>query len=107
MRYIKTYEELNNGPKLGDYVICFNPYYSMEWNNYLMSKIGQIVYINNDKNGKEFFTVKFDEPIKLPNAVWDDERRCFWRSEIKHWSKNRKDLEQYADLYDNINIYNI
>ncbi len=103
----KIFEKLDTDiPKLHDYVICYNQYYSIDVNNYLMSKIGKIYQISYS-DGKPLYSVIFDELIKLPNHKYEQDSLVFWKNEIKHWSNNKKDLEQFVEIYDDITKYNL
>jgi len=106
MKYIKTYETLNDFPKNGDYVICKNDYLYVatdrdDLNNFLKNNIGQIVDIQNLKYS---YIIKFNNvPTDIRDYFNTDYLRGFTRREILHYSKNKKDLE----LFINVNKFNL
>ena len=78
MKYIKKYEELNQGePKLDDYIIVNGEgIYSR-----LKNKIG---YIKNSFPDSHQSTYK---------CIFDNDIWWINRSDIKYWSENKEDLE--------------
>jgi len=109
MKFIKTYENMSE-PEIGDYVICQNP---PKWtsinksntemlNNFISSNIGKLVkndiwHLPDNRNCKLYII----EYQNIPNEIEEDfifnqsSHRAFLKEHIKHWSKNKKDLESY------------
>lgn len=61
MRYIKTYEDINDRPKVGNYVLMRTDSKNIEYNNFIRNTPGVIVTISNT-----LVVVKYENiPIKL------------------------------------------
>ena len=101
MKYIKTYETLNEGtPEIGDYVIIrMWTHLNGELMNFINNNIGQIAY--KSSLGNEL-TIKYDNvPGKLqthfvfPGSLSKDKRlsRTFHKNEILYFSKDKTELE--------------
>jgi hypothetical protein len=55
MKYIKTYEDLDNGPQVGDYVICLaTEMYIPEYKQYILDNVGFIVEKEIDRFKLEY-----------------------------------------------------
>ena len=94
-------------PTYHDYVVASEPLWSLDQNMFFLSNIGQIQSIS-DVNGKPLYTVYYDKEIRdMPNFKLGKDRNIFWRKDIKHWSKNKEDLLQFVELYDDISKYNL
>jgi len=109
----KIFEKIDVGePNIGDYVVCTNKYWTLDQNKFFLSKIGKIWRIST-VDGKFLYSVKYNEEFidDFPNRKnygghWRPEL-VFWRNEIKHWSKNKKNLKQFVEIYDDIFKYNL
>ena len=92
MRYIKTYEQELNNPKIGDYVICKEES-KARLDKFLSFNIGRILL---RQDGKYKYIVTFDN---IPEDILDrfsvDGERAYSRAEILHFSPNKEDLELY------------
>jgi len=94
MKHIKVYDNLdNNEPEEGDYVICkehsLNKYFVL----FLENNIGKIIKINDYR-----YFITYDNIPEECNDYFmlyfcNFKTRDFFKSEIKYWSKNKKDLE--------------
>jgi hypothetical protein len=103
MKYLKTFEENENEPQVGDYVICTeHAYPNDELNNFLCTHIGIISAINFDTYAWSpiRYEVEFEELV--PNFYAKNVRK-FLKNEIVHWSKNKAELE----LILTVNKYNL
>ena len=83
MKYIKTYEEINQGtPEVGDFVLCDisrNTVTNDELYQAYTTTIGKIVTMDDNN-----YEVYFDSI---------DDFDYFHNSEIIYWSKNKSELE--------------
>lgn len=117
MKYLKTYEELDNKPEIGDYVYVVynrdNWLFKDETFEYAESNIGQIVDIIKDRikpYSRTFiniYQIKYDglhKKLSPDNCNFgvcycpDDTSYYFIYAkdkDIKDFSKNREDLEHY------------
>ena len=107
MKYIKIYEENNDLPEIGDYVICTTTkidYTSLV--KFLNSNIGQVIDANDTHAGDRISSypgkdsVYFRHPVKYENVPKDlrtvfneDNYRFIKKKEFLYHSKNREDLE--------------
>ena len=92
MRYIRLFEELNQGePKVGDYVLC-----EIDFRPERNGRIGRIIEYTPaerfyaTKMGKVAYNYRV-EYFEYGNSV--EIRVMVSRDEIKHWSDNKKELE--------------
>lgn len=104
MKYLKTYEEINERElQIGDYVICPETYgFSEQVSNFVENNIGQ--YIANAD--MDFLIIQYENvPDELKvNLYYTNENYITYensavveRYEIKYWSPNKDDLEIYLD----------
>jgi len=99
MKYIETYENMSE-PEIGDWVICKDVNTFNEDNDiidFIDNNVGQIIKITKIvyliKYGINFNKVEFEpESFGFPSDDGLGVRR-FQRSEIKHWSKDKENLE--------------
>jgi len=115
MKYIKTYENINeDAPQVDDYVICEEYSDERELDIFLANNIGKIVDI--EKNTyfagiKDIiYWVKYDSNIgeELETSFnfgkyMEKNTRPFDKKEIKYWSKNKEELEHIISA----NKYNL
>lgn len=104
MKYIKTYEEINdNIPQVGDYVILNDDSTfdndDMNYLNFIKTSIGYIFkkpnvkfsyikYDNIPDNIKDYFQYSdYSEGLKVGNCILAND------SNIQYWSKNKRELE--------------
>lgn len=107
MKYIKSYENIEDKPQIGDYVIChetidFSDIQSIIHDviNIVNNNIGQYVYNDEyDSKSKYNYLIKFNdvnipENLKLEFLANDIEKcRRMSREEIIYWSKTKEELE--------------
>jgi len=110
----KIFESLNdNSPQVGDYVICHEGTMLQEYElcDFLKSNIGQIINISGFLNAN--YRVKYKKrPAGSPAFyfyTFENIRniRNFDISEIKHWSKNKEDLEPIAQFNRDLNKFRL
>jgi hypothetical protein len=87
---MKTFEQYNNEPKVGDYVICICKPDNTKLIKFLSNNIGQIDYITKNK---DVYSVKFENMTKELKYDFGQNKIGFKRSEILHHSTNKEDLE--------------
>jgi hypothetical protein len=107
MKYIKTYEDINKEPQVGDYVICddyFDKLTEFEANN-----IGQITSIDDDVDNGAPYNIKYNN-IPYNIRTWffynDDHNygiRPMSIEEIIFFSSNKEEVERYLQA----NKYNL
>lgn len=129
MKYIKTYEELDQDqPKIGDYVICNEITGNNQLNDdefmiksFISKNIGQIVdFRTKDNISSQYDTVEnkysiFVQYEDLPDEIYDDFDyhtnidycRIFNINEIIHWSENKDELEEILEFDSTVNKYNL
>ena len=114
MKYLVEYEDLDNvsddGPDIGDYVICTSENYlgiDPRIENFLADNIGQIIEINNnphypykiqydiifDKNGLSLDSRYHFNRVYFQFNSDPDGCRIFNRRQILVYSRNKEDLE--------------
>lgn len=114
----KIFERLDEGePYIGNYVIASNKYWSEDQNRWFLGHIGKIKDISRNRNNGTkpdslMYTVKYEDIFnELPTWSYDwkynGNEMVFWRNEIVHWSKNKEDLEDFADYHSSISKYNL
>lgn len=97
MKYLKTYENLNNMPEIeiGDYVVCVDHNDDDDLVKFLSENVGRVEII---KPNKEWLGINFDN---IPKKLIDDYTDPPWdfdMSEIVFISKNREDCELYLSV---------
>jgi hypothetical protein len=118
MKYIKQYEANYNQPKIGDYVLCeLDPIDNADDNklvSYIKNHIGIIIRkkpseIEINNRHKLLYHIKYegitqdDYEDDYSLAEDTDDTFLIWRKEIKHWSKNKEELEFILS----VNKYNL
>jgi len=116
MKYIKTYETLVKHtyegrikPKIGDYVICKDNFFTYRddnmvdyYHDFLENNIGLI--IGKEEIDYDRFIVKFDNiPEKISGFFDVDGCTYFYKNDIIHFSPDEEKLE----LIISTNIYNL
>lgn len=103
MKYIKTYDSINNEPQIGDYVVCEDPGMEREGHeemyDFITTNIGQITNIADGKSNPLYYIhynnvpdkLKFENNINSSSYILDQEP--YRRKNITMWSKNKEDLE--------------
>jgi len=101
MKYIKTYENLKEDVKIGDYVLCSeykDPGYKdiLDVNDietFIENNIGKIIELDR---GSFDYIVKYTnipKELKLEFSFLNNSARGMYKEEIDYVSKNKKDLE--------------
>ena len=102
MKYIKLFEEIDNKPEVGDYVICveFDSGLSglEKFNHFLSNNIGKIIFIATGQNHDDIeYYVTFDNP---PEDILD---YAFYTKRLRYINNIDKDeYEMVNDEYTNI-----
>ena len=84
MKHIKLYEELNDEPKVGDYVVCstFNMIHP-DYFKFILSNIGEVVEIEAVEHKMRFFTsIKNSFKIEyrnMPATSWSSFKEYWYR----------------------------
>ena len=71
MKHLRTYEESNNEPEIGDYVIIKRSKFwsprDENFSEYVNNNIGQIidVFKDNDSNYTEEYVIEYERAIKI------------------------------------------
>ena len=102
MKYIKLYEELNDEPHIGDYVVCecINSFSSEEVRDYLENNVGKICKIEDHVIS---YLVKYENtPFDLFIGINDNYKKDvgYWwfdKLEIKIHSSNKEECEAYLN----------
>ena len=102
MKYLKTFEQNSNEPEPGDYVICEDSgTFTGELDEFIKNHVGQ--FIQMDAVG-DFYIIRYENiPNYLKGGFYYNDCTIMERHEIKHWSKNKEDLEIILSL----NKYNL
>lgn len=105
MIYLKKYENINDKPKVGDYVLI-DPSKFDELKDFFNSEIGKIFNVDEIEiklNGYPYF-IKFEKNI--PTSIFgpkNDNKMAFKEKELLSWSNNKKNLKIKIDA----NKYNL
>jgi len=94
MKYLKTYEQNSNKPKIGDYVLMKTDSKNIDYRNFLKSNAGKIEYIM----GNVVYVLYKNIPIKLLkffnfNTFSQEYYHTFNENKILVFSDNPDDLE--------------
>ena len=102
MKHLKYFDNNNEEPQVGDYVIWEDSTRKVEdFQNFICNTIGQIVKIYNDGDYDDDFpyVIKYENiPYEILAAFSYDDypekcTRIMCKEEIIHFSKNKEDLE--------------
>ena len=90
MKHIKLFENYNNTPEVGDFVVANWDKFKDSYQDFLLSNIGEIskVYYNDE------YEVLYDS-TSLPSEFNSDNKFLFPEDQILYWSRNKKDCEKY------------
>lgn len=101
MKHIKLYENFNELPEIGDYVLVDITDANKEYQNFINDNIGRIIFINNPddwilyleyenipKNIRHMFSHSAPGKQNLTSYV-----TVLHVNDIKHFSKNKENLE--------------
>jgi len=116
MKYLKTYEQSIDEPKVGDYVICDDEFFPEDYGLrvFIKNNIGQINGISTLPGGYRTiglskYNVLYDDiPLSsirihfqtnygtsTRKPAWPSGNRIFNRKDIIYWSDNKEDCETY------------
>lgn len=100
MKYIKTYENLEIEPKVGDYVICDDSSAKdhIILRDFINNNIGRLNHI--DKEDPMPYDIEYKNiPYELSSFYFGfngrKNNRIMNRTEIIYFSKSKEDVEQY------------
>lgn len=97
MKHIKTFENKNSQPEIGDYVYCIDTTnFGYGLDEFLKDAIGEIVDIDYEEGKINRIYVEFDE---LPELLFDKLAipTNFLPKEILFWSKDIEEVELFRD----------
>jgi len=101
MKHLKTYENTQDEPQIGDYVRC-DERLSSPSRKFTLNKIGQ--YLRRHTFATAQFLIQYENvPEHLMKIFTEDNCRNMTRDEIIFFSPNKKDCEIYID----VNKYNL
>jgi len=112
MKHLKTLETINDGPKIGDYIIVKSNSPIVKINNFIENNIGQIINISHFENPNRYnVSIKYNNvPSNLLHFFNDTtfkNKNCFFRnffsSDIVEYAKTLNLLKIKMDA----NKYNI
>jgi len=131
MKYIKTYESLNNEPEIGDYVLCTDLFNSGDkLVNFIETNIGQFVRYSKDEDIEHKYAKNYPYMIQynIPDYFFSDDEihdyftpindndiklcRIMKRNEILYFSPDKKNVEDklenaYPQIIKNVRKYNL
>jgi hypothetical protein len=87
MKYLKTFEDINDEPKVGDYVRLYGEDFVDKLKDFLIHNIGQIVDINKELDFP--YGVKFENEVPTN----DDYIMYFEIDEIIEWAYDKDTLK--------------
>ena len=90
MKHLKLFENYNNTPEEGDYVVANWDKFKDSYQNFLLHNIGEISHVYG--NGE--YEVLYD-PKSLPAEFNSDNVFLFPEEQILYWSNNKNDCERY------------
>jgi hypothetical protein len=104
MKYLKTFENLNIVPEVGDYIIANSKYASSKLQKFFLTNIGEIINISMGEGNKLLYNTDYDpDMVESAGVILDDNSWFFITTEILHISKNKEDLESILQA----NKYNL
>lgn len=101
MRYIKTYEDSNSEPQVGDYVIVDSSKFD-ELKEFFDSEIGKISKVSETElkmggGGYPYF-VNFDKFIPISSFGTNNEKEmAYKKNELLVWSNNYDEIKMMVD----------
>lgn len=90
MKYIKSYESIENEPKIGDYVLCDEETTDHDVKEFVKTHIGKLVLIQDILVTNYNYKIYYNDSDKYFGN--NGNHRSMTRSEIKHWSENIEDI---------------
>ena len=94
MKYLKTFEQNIDEPKVDDYVIIYGDYFDITLINFFSKNIGRIIEINNNKETNYKYLINFE--IKIP--IFETYSAEFSLDEISEWSYDKEILKIKVDV---------
>ena len=91
MKHIKLFEDLQNIPEVGDYVIANSKYTDEDSQNFFLNNIGKVIRNREIDELKRFVEVEYNNVPK--NILVDNNNWLFLLDEILYWSKDKNELE--------------
>jgi len=95
MKHVKTFEDINKKPKVGDYVLCNEFTAFDEFRIFLNNNIGKIVEINSNSDDNCPFCIEFKNIPKVFTYKFPYNKRNFSEKEIVYCSDNIEELETF------------
>ena len=97
MRYLKRFEELEEHPKIGDYVIVYADYFDNALIDFFKEEVGRLIEFKDD--GSEYaYIIKFNKNIPHVNtdgieyidkSIYEPRIMEFDKHEIIEWSSDK------------------
>ena len=104
MKYLKTYENNIDEPKIGDYVICKEKYFASgqpittyKLCEFVSNNVGKFI---RDRRVTQFkYLIEYENVPKELKVSFNDDNmkncRRMERSEILYWSESKEDCETF------------
>ncbi len=91
IKNFELFENLNNAPQIGDYIIVNDPYSYV--NKFTNNNIGRLIYIETGVGYP--YKVKYEGIPKSYKDYLQNNKRLYTRDEIIFFSKNIEDCKMY------------
>lgn len=105
MKYLKTFENIEINPKIGDYVICDANTGAPRLNNFIKNRIGMCLGPHYSGNNPELkqklshrYRIKYDnipDDVERDYFPFLDKTRSFYKKDILFFSQNIRDVEAF------------
>lgn len=112
MKYLKQYEDIDNEPKIGDYVICYelgDVHFSSQSNS-IKNDINSFISVNigqiREYDNRKWYEIEYENiPKEVDQWFHASVRNCrsMLRKEIIHFAETKEELEPYISA----NKYNL
>lgn len=108
MKYIKTFENINE-LQIGDYVICHELGYinDDEIDNFIQNNIGQYTVYDDIIDCPPYVIQYENIPIRLNDYFNSDNERRMHRDEIIFYSSNKKTVEDFIKIKNDLKKFNL
>ena len=113
MKHIKLYEELNDKPKVGDYVVCYDKIYKdkdKRLNDFLLNNVGQCYDdLSDDDTVYQSYQIFYEKIPQELNIFFNSGKNFRWMKsdEILFYSKNMEDCLYFIEMRLNLDKYNL
>jgi len=112
MKYLKRFENINNNPEIGDYIIIdkLNNILGPSYDDifyFLNNNIGKVVGFGNVYNGKGIKIKFFNIPKNLNTHFNPDHIKIFPMNSILAFGKNKETVKEEAEIQRNIKKFNL